>query len=76
MTLAAIAGACQGTHVALELRSGQDSLEADEFLPFDQNFWAAPSSPNVQPGLTALAATLTRLEARSVRRVVPAAIVM
>jgi hypothetical protein len=76
MTLFAIAGACQGTHVALEMRYSGDCLEEDLFMPFDREFWAAPSSPNVQPGLTALSATLTRLEARTVRRVVPAAIVM
>ena len=75
-TLFAIAGVCQGTHVALEMRSGRECLETDLFMPFDRTFWAAPSSPNVQPGLTALAATLTRLEVRTPRRVVPAAIVM
>lgn len=63
MMLLATAGAFQGSHVALELRfSGSGvSPDTDEILPFLPKFWAAPT-PNTQPGLTALAATLTRLE--------------
>ena len=57
----AIAGGLQGTHVTLEMRSSGTRLEADNFWPFLKKFWAAPT-PNTQPGLTALAATLTRLE--------------
>lgn len=61
MTLFAIAGGLQGTHVSLEMRSGGHRLAADQMLPFEKNFWAAPI-PHAQPGLIALAATLTKLE--------------
>lgn len=58
MLLFALAGLCQGTHMALEMRS---SLPRESMLTFLKEYWAAPI-PNAQPGLTALAATLTRLE--------------
>jgi hypothetical protein len=61
MTLFAVAGALQGTHVSLEMRTGGDCLAADKRLPFEKRFWAAPL-PHAQPGLVALAATLTKLE--------------